>query len=541
MPPFRTCRQRAAALDPNVERLLAVATIMAQQGEVRRIPVPKWRAALCAGAAPAWMADFPEAAKLRGVCRAAYGDPVLLAHVARMRLGKSGVTLLHRAAYVGDWVAAKAALLYAHSHELDFDRVDVGSEPWSTKVYPDGAPLTPLAMALDGKYGSSKDCVEMLLALGASPDRALKGLLSTRHSTDNGRPRTFDVALIGHVLKLASPDFSLLSAWDVGLMLRDPVITAAATRRLAEDPDVLAGEFDDRIEWDLNEFSSRYGAQHHELLRALAANLPSRFFSDILHAFASIKDKEALEAALDSDLAMLPANRGTALWAAAISGMLDGVKSLLDATVQIVSRRGPYSQWTTPLAAAVANRHLQIVEYLVMHQTPAQGTYAEKLQASVEMGLSERVQHLLTHHGGAIDLEAKVDDDDGMVYDCAPRYILVLACTQGRLDIVKLLVDAGASVHVGMDGKRDAPLTCWASGPSDYTRTTGSDVTADMRVELVKYLIKKGALYSAGQWAAFAVGKAHLNGLDVSRLDECEVTRRAVAELGLAWGAPWVA
>jgi hypothetical protein len=351
-----------------LERLLDIATIVAAHGETPSPPASQHE----------WAASFPEAALLRLTCRAAYGDRVLLAHVARMRLGKEGWTLLHRAAYMGDWVAAKEALLHASTFSYDLDRVDVGSVPRGTRK-----PLTPLALALDGESGSSIDCMEMLLALGASPERALEGLISTRHNSISlCRPRTFDAALISHVLGLVSPTTSPWLAWDVGLMLRDPDITAAATRRLVlekenpereEDSYGEEGDFDERIEWDLQTFSDRYGAEHYELLRALARNLPQRFFSEVLQAYASIEDTEALEGALGTDLAIQPDHRATALWAAAVSGMLDRVKALLDLAVQIVSLPMPpnSTRWVTPLAAAVENGHLEIVEYLVTHQTPA--------------------------------------------------------------------------------------------------------------------------------------------------------------------------
>ncbi len=527
------------------ELLHDVAAILSAQGEVR---LPTWRSASSKfpwrsyvpppATEPEWVASFPEAALLRGTCRAAYGDRVLRANVARMRLGLHGVTLLHRAAFKGDCGAAKDALLHANSLlSFDASRVDVGSVP----NYSDAAPLTPLAMALDGEHGSSRDCVELLLALGASPDRALLGLISSRHNVFCGRPRTFDVGLVSHVLKLVSPSFSLFKAWDVGLMLRHPGITAAATRRLVEEvPGVLAGDFDSRIEWDLQEFSDRYGAQHFELLRALAANLPPRFFSDVLQAFASIEDAEALGAALDTELATQPEHRVTALWAAAISGMLDRVKSLFHPTLRMVSLRGPNYIWATPLAAAVANGHCEIAEYLVAHLTPAQCTNAEKLRASVQMGVPELVRCLLADPGGAIDFEAEMHDDDGMFHDGAPRYILVLACAMGRQDIVEMLVDAGASVHVGMDSETDEPLIIYAAtGYDDYCRAEG--VTAAARLALATYLIKKGALYCEAQWVAFAEGKAHLEGLDVSWLDECQVIKGAVAGLGMPWGGAWVA
>lgn len=94
-----------------------------------------------------------------------------------------------------------------------------------------------------------------------------------------------------------------------------------------------------------------------------------------MQAYASIEDTEALEEALGTDLAMEPDHRAAALWAAAVSGMLDHVKALLDPAVQIVSLpMQTYSTWATPLAAAVENGHLEIVEYLVTSQTPAQGT-----------------------------------------------------------------------------------------------------------------------------------------------------------------------
>ncbi len=480
-----------------------------------------------------WVASFPEAAQLRDMCRAAYGDRMLRANVARMRLGRSGVTLLHRAAYMGDWEAVKEALLDGSTLlSIDTSWVDVGSVP----NYAGAARLTPLAMALDGKYGSSSACVDMLLAVGASPDLALEGLISSRHNVHCCRPETYDAALISHVLELASPSCSPWLAWDVGLMLRHPGITAAATRRLVEEvPGVLDGDFDDRIEWDLHEFSYRYGAKHFALLRALADNLPQRFFSNVLQAYASIEDTEALVAALDSDLAMQPAHRATALWAAAVSGMQARVEAFFDPAVQLVSLRGPYA-WTTPLTAAVSIGHLGIVEYLVTHLTPAQCTPAEKLRASVQVGLAEQVRRLLIDHGGAIDFAAQMQDDDDMFEHGAPRYILALACAEGRQDIVEMLVDAGASVHVGMDSKRDAPLIFAASGLHSFSRTA----PPAERVALVKYLIRAGALYCKAQWVAFAQGKAHLDGLDVSWLDECEVIKSAVAELQMTWGDAWV-
>ena len=62
-----------------LERLLDIATIVAAQGETPSPPASQRE----------WVASFPEAELLRLTCRAAYGDRVLLAHVARMRLGKT--------------------------------------------------------------------------------------------------------------------------------------------------------------------------------------------------------------------------------------------------------------------------------------------------------------------------------------------------------------------------------------------------------------------------------------------------------------------
>ena len=169
--------------------------------------------------------------------------------------------------------------------------------------------------------------------------------------------------------------------------------------------------------------------------------------------------------------------------------------------------------------------------------TPSQGTYAEKLQAAVEVGLAGHVRGLLQDHGGDIDLEEEMVDN-GLFCIGSPRYYLTLACAEGHQGIVEMLVGAGASVHVGMNSQSSVPLVFEAAGL--YTDFCHAEVTDDARVALVKYLIQKGALYSAGQWAAFAVGKAHLDGLDIDRhlyqLDTCDVIKRAVEELGLRWG-----
>ena len=546
MLPTRPRRQGAPARLPHhLELLLDAAAILAAQGSVRLptyqtiqmilhpyVPAP--------ATAPEWVADYPqEAAALRDTCRAARGDRPLLAQVARMRLGRRGLTLLHRAAYLGDWVAARDALLH---HDclltLDAARVHVGSVP----EYAGAAPLTPLTLALNGAHGrSSKDVVELLLAVGASPDRALEGLISSCHNVTHARAAGFSAALVSRVLALASPAFSPWKAWDVCLMLRRPSLTAAATRRLVEEvPGVLAGEFDDRIEWELQNFNERYGATRHRLLRALAAPLPPRFFCEVLQAYAAAEDTHALAAALGTPLAKDPRNRAVALWTAAVSGLLGCAQDLLHPALQLVSVYGPYSKETTPMAAAAMQGHAEVVEFLVANQTAAQGTYAEKLHAAVRAGLAAQVQRLLQHHRGAIDLEAQMRDYDGMFDDGAPRYALVLACAVGQREIVELLVGAGASLRVGMDSGRDAPLVCWAAGASDYCRR---GVPEGARLELLTYLIKAGALYCGAQWeaAAQAGGAAHLVGLDWRWLDECELVQRAVAALGMVWGAAWVA
>ena len=191
---------------------------------------------------------------------------------------------------------------------------------------------------------------------------------------------------------------------------------------------------------------------------------------------------------------------------------------------------GPTYAWTTPLTAAIAIGHLGIVDYLVTHQTPAQCTHAEKLQASVQMGLSGQVRRLLEDPDGAIDLEAQMQDIAETFEHGAPR--------EGRQDIVEMLVDAGASVHVGMDSVQDAPLIFFAAADlPDFCRA----VTPAERMALVMFLIKRGALYCEAQWEAFAQGNAHLDGLDVAWLDECEVIKSAVAELQMTWGDTWVA
>ncbi len=152
------------------------------------------------------------------------------------------------------------------------------------------------------------------------------------------------------------------------------------------------------------------------------------------------------------------------------------------------------------------------------------------------MGLAEHVRALLQDHRDDIELEVEITDG-GLFSIGAPRYYLTLACAQGHQGIVEMLVDSGASVHVGMDSKWDVPLIWKASGLGDFCP---AGVTEDARVALVKYLIQKGALYSVAQWVKFAEGRPHLDGLDTGRhlyrLDESKVIGRAVAELGIEWG-----
>ena len=84
----RPHRQYAPALSHELGRFLDVATILAAQGKVC---LPTWRSReINCGLAtfvpepatvPEWVASFPEAALLRGTCRAAYGDRALLGWV----------------------------------------------------------------------------------------------------------------------------------------------------------------------------------------------------------------------------------------------------------------------------------------------------------------------------------------------------------------------------------------------------------------------------------------------------------------------------
>jgi hypothetical protein len=216
--------------------------------------------------------------------------------------------------------------------------------------------------------------------------------------------------------------------------------------------------------------------------------------------------------------------------------VLARVKRLFSPELEIVEvEEYSYLNPVSPLAYAAQQGCVEIVEYLLTNQTLAQSGADEMLEAAVEAGLLAQVQRILAEHGDGIDLEAEMPY--GYFQNGAPRYFLMLACALGRLEIVRVLLHHGASVHVGMDGTWSVPLIFMAAGMGDgYT----GEASGEERVALIKVLIMKGALYSAAQWAAFAVGRAHLEGLDVKRhlyrLDASELVRAAVSELGLVWG-----
>ena len=460
--------------------------------------------------------------QLAGNARAFYSDAQVWAAQVHHR-GPRGRTHLMYAA----WMGSTARVQYLLDRGA---RVDAGSVP----PYASASPLTPLSMAL---AGGSRACAELLLAMGASLDRALEGLAYGGLSVEHDR-KGMCGDLACSLLMRVSPAFSPWAAVNLGVSLRHPDLTGAAVRRLVEASPVV-GDIDEGIQEVLYELKDCLCRGPSLLLRAFVEPLPARFFSDIAQAYAVYEDVERLAAALDTPFAMEHGNRATALWAAASAGMLERVERFFDPALRIESLPGLYSggMEISPLVFAALNGHTNVVEFLVEHQmTPSQGTYAEKLQAAVEVGLAGHVRGLLEDHRDDIDLEEEMVDD-GLFHIGSPRYYLTLACAEGHQGIVEMLVGAGASVHVGMDSQWSVPLIFKAAGLGDFCH---AEVTDDARVALVKYLIQKGALYSAGQWAAFAVGKAHLDGLDVNvhlyQLDTCDVVKRAVEELGLQWG-----
>ena len=481
--------------EDHLERLLRVATCLAMCGYGAQV------------------------GQLAATARAFYSDAQVWAAQAHHRGGRGRTHLMHAA-----WMGSAARVQYLLDRGA---RVDVGS---AVDAY--ALPLTPLCMAL---AGGSRACVDLLLALEASPDRALKGLAFGRLKV---QPECTEecAALVSKMLPLVSAGFFFRTAVHVGLKLEHPGLTERATRLLVDsipDPrdyegyvgEVLIGAYGPTLSGDL--------------LHAFIKHLPEHFFSSIVQACACAEDAEAVAALLDTPAALYPGNRPTSLWAAAGAGLYSHVERFFHAGLVV----GPiylHYQELTPIAYAAQELKTEVVEYLIENLTPVQCGFNEKLEAAVELGLTARARRLLEDHGDAIDLAQEMPY--GYFGNGAARYFLTLACALCNMEIVGLFLAHGASVDVGMDSPSDVPLMFYAAGLGDENRERATD---EERLPLLKVLIKRGALYCSAQWQAFAVGNAVLGGLDVrrhiTRLDTRVVLRRAVEELGLEWGAAYVA
>ena len=361
--------------------LLKAAAVVAAQGS-RRVPphlVPD-PAEVEEGQepppapAPEWVAHFPEVERLRAACRAASADPDLLGRIARMRLGPHGVTLLHHAAFMGHEARAHALMLH-HLHPIYGDPALVDAE--DVPKYRGGTPVTPLCCALAG--GGSGACMDLLLFHGASPDKALEGLAYGRLKVQPQRARECSV-LVTRLLDLVSPAYSDFTGISLGIKLRSVDIIERCTKRLVEK-----GPLED-IRDGIGEFLSDFsdgGARDRRLLRAFTKHVPETFFCSLVQTFAATDDEESLSSLLHTPTALLPANRATALWAAAFTGDCERVKALFDPGLAIATVYWQ-SEELTPLAVATQRGHCEVVVFLLDNQTPAQSSFDEQLEAAVE-------------------------------------------------------------------------------------------------------------------------------------------------------------
>ena len=510
-----------------MERLLEVFTIMAQQGERCALPLAPQPSPLpVAPPSTEWRASFPEVALVRATCRALRGDAALLACTARMRLGPHGATLLHVAAYAGDAATARAALLRLHCLlGVDAQRVDAGCAQRCRIDCRDALPLsTPLSMAL---AGGSRDCVELLLAAGASPDAALAGL-SRRHRWD----ADCCGELVCRVLALASPSFDVDRLVDFGIWLGHAgLVRLVVLRMLATNQEGTENYFRDYL-YELR--GELEGADPgHCLLRALTAPLQVALYWRVLRMCVELGDDETVSAMVHLPAALDSSNRANALWAAAGAGMLERVALLHTPELQFSPISG-YLQNFLPVTHAAQRGRRGVVEYLLEHNTAEQTSPEIDLKAAVLVGLAAHVRRIVG--AGSVDLEAPLsywDDSE----EPPPRHFLVLACELGELDTVLALLEGGASVHVGVESEADAPLVEVAAGG-------GGGAGGAARVAICRALLQRGALYSAAQWGAFGAARAGLEWLAEggaqgalrAGLDESAVVRAAVAGLGWEWG-----
>lgn len=153
--------------------------------------------------------------------------------------------------------------------------------------------------------------------------------------------------------------------------------------------------------------------------------------------------------------------RKTPLCAASKNGSMEVVKLLLEHSTD-ANRTSAADEEPTALSAAVRHQHLKIVQLLLQHGAEVNarcGSEGNVLCAAMRVGDTEMLRLLLEA------LEAKANPN-AVIKKLDARDALYSCIEQGRVDIVRLLLDHGADPNV-VSGQHSSPL-CAEAARGDY-------------------------------------------------------------------------
>jgi len=221
----------------------------------------------------------------------------------------------------------------------------------------------------------------------------------------------------------------------------------------------------------------------------------------------------------------------TALWMAARRGHREVVEFLIEKGADINASN---NQGVTPLAIAKQQKHTEIVELLQKHgaqddsdAAPEESKPAKSLHEAAAEGDSQQVKALIAEG-------VNVNGGDGR--DNPP---LCRAVKAGSMDVVKLLVEAGADVNAGnwpplcvAVDEDNVPIAKYLIEkganidiPEGWTALQQAPYANASSLEMIKLLIAKGGDVNAGPYTA-------LHGaVDKNRLDMIELLLEKGADI----------